>query len=76
MEASALGGREAAPQRFMAQWMALGDVIHTLLNSAEFYHMSTKNTLSRRDFFSNMADGVHGAALAALFSDQLRGRTR
>ena len=33
--------------------------------------MSTKKSLSRRDFFSHMADGVHGAALAALLGDKL-----
>ncbi|MCC6591458.1 MAG: PSD1 domain-containing protein [Bryobacterales bacterium] len=31
--------REPAPQRVMAQWMALGDLIHTLLNSAEFSYV-------------------------------------
>jgi len=31
--------REAAPRGMMAQWMALGDLVHTLLNSAEFSYV-------------------------------------
>lgn len=33
------GKREASPQGWKAQWYALGDLIHTLLNSAEFSYV-------------------------------------
>jgi cytochrome c553 len=38
-KAEMAGKREASPQAWKAQWYALGDLIHTLLNSAEFSYV-------------------------------------
>jgi mono/diheme cytochrome c family protein len=38
-KAELAGRREPSPQRWKAQWLALGDLIHTLLNSAEFSYV-------------------------------------